>query len=62
MTYGDTPMEGLYTNAMKPYFRAPHIYLSFPMRYFPGRNALSMDARHRSQHVKQLLARGRGQH
>ncbi len=41
MTYGDTPMEELYTNATKPYFRAPHIYLSFPMRYFPGRNSLS---------------------
>ena len=41
MTYGDTPMEELYTNATKPYFRAPHIYLSFPMRYFPGRNSRS---------------------
>jgi len=34
-------LEELYTNATKPYFRAPHIYLSFPMRYFPGRNSLS---------------------
>ncbi len=41
MTYGDTPMEELYTNATKPYFRAPHIYLSFPKRYFPGRNSRS---------------------
>jgi len=41
MTYGDTTMEELYTNATKPYFRAPHIYLSFPKRYFPGRNSRS---------------------
>ena len=28
--------EHLYTNATTPYFRAPHLYLSFPMRYAPG--------------------------
>ena len=35
--FGDTPMEHLYTNATIPYFRAPHIFLSFPMRFVPER-------------------------
>lgn len=35
--YGDTPVEHLYTNATIPYFRAPHIFLSFPMRFVPER-------------------------
>jgi hypothetical protein len=35
--YGDTPLEHLYTNATIPYFRAPHIFLSFPMRLVDGR-------------------------
>ncbi len=29
---GGAPAEQLYTNATIPYFRAPHLYLSFPMR------------------------------
>lgn len=32
----DGPVEHLYTNATTPYFRAPHIYMSFPMRFVPG--------------------------
>ena len=31
------PAEHLYTNAVTPYFRAPHIYLSFPKRFVPLR-------------------------
>jgi len=38
--YGDTPMEQLYTNATIPYFRAPHIFLSFPKRFVPDRKKL----------------------
>ena len=34
---GDTPMEHLYTNSVIPYFRAPHIYVGFPMRFVPSR-------------------------
>jgi len=30
------PPEHLYTNAIRPYFRAPHIYLGFPTRYQPS--------------------------
>ncbi len=41
MDFGDTPPENLYTNSTFPYFRAPHIYLSFPKRFIPGRRTLS---------------------
>lgn len=30
------PPEHLYTNAIRPYLRAPHIYLGFPTRYQPS--------------------------
>lgn len=33
LVYVDSPSEELYTNAVKPYYRAPHIFLGFPMRY-----------------------------
>ena len=39
--YGDSPREQLYTNAIKPYFRAPHIYLSFPKRFMEQRKLLA---------------------
>jgi len=29
------PPEHLYTNAIQPYFRAPHLYLGFPTRFQP---------------------------
>ena len=41
MGYGDTPREQLYTNQTHPYFRAPHIYLSTPMRFMPGRKVMT---------------------
>ncbi|MBI3920093.1 MAG: hypothetical protein HY318_01650 [Armatimonadetes bacterium] len=34
---GDSKKEHLYTNATTPYFRAPEILMSFPMRYVEGR-------------------------
>ena len=34
---GDSPTEELYMSAATPYFRAPHIYLSFPKRYYAPR-------------------------
>ena len=37
---GETPREHLYTNATTPYFRAPHLYLAFPMRLIGGRSPL----------------------
>lgn len=30
-----TPNQHLYTNAILPYFRAPHLFLGFPTRYLP---------------------------
>jgi hypothetical protein len=33
LDYGDAPIEHLYTNQIRPYYRAPHIYVGFPSRY-----------------------------
>ncbi|MFC5411480.1 hypothetical protein ACFPMF_19310 [Larkinella bovis] len=33
LTYEDSPDEHLYTNQIKPYHRAPHIFIGLPMRY-----------------------------
>jgi len=35
--FGQSPPEHLYTNAITPYFRAPHIFLGFPKRFLPSR-------------------------
>ena len=32
LDFGDAPVEHLYWNTALPYFRAPHLYLGFPMR------------------------------
>ena len=39
LDYGDAPVEHLYTNAITPYFRAPHILVGFPKRFMPERKA-----------------------
>lgn len=41
MTYGDAPFEELYTQQTQPYFRAPHLYVAFPNRFFPSRKVLT---------------------
>ncbi len=41
MDFGGTPQEHLYTSQTQPYFRAPQIYLSLPMRFLPGRRVLT---------------------
>lgn len=33
LAYPGAPKEQLYTNAIRPYYRAPHILMGFPMRY-----------------------------
>lgn len=38
LSYTGAPEEQLYTNAIIPYFRAPHIFLGFPKRYMAKRN------------------------
>jgi hypothetical protein len=35
LTYVNSPEEHLYTNAVQPYFRAPHLFLGFPTRFQP---------------------------
>ncbi len=37
LEYPGAPREHLYTNAILPYHRAPHIFLGFPTRFFPER-------------------------
>ena len=41
MTFGDTPMEQLYTQQTSPYFRAPQIYVAIGGRLMPGKQVLS---------------------
>ena len=38
LDFGDTVPEHFYTNGIVPYFRAPHLYLGFPMRFIDPRN------------------------
>src|SRR5690606_19571014 len=33
LRYPGAKVEQLYTNAIRPYYRAPHIYIGFPVRY-----------------------------
>jgi len=33
LDFGDSPREHLYTNQIKPYERAPHLFIGFPARY-----------------------------
>jgi hypothetical protein len=37
MSFGDTPLEHLYTNNTQPYFRSPHLLVALPFRLFPDR-------------------------
>ena len=41
MTFGNTPLEELYTNQTSPYFRAPHIYVAIGGRFMPKRQVLT---------------------
>lgn len=35
VTFFDAPAEHLYTNAVRPYFRAPQVFVGFPTRFQP---------------------------
>jgi hypothetical protein len=37
LDYSGAPVEHLYTSAITPYFRAPHILVGFPKRFYPDR-------------------------
>lgn len=41
LSYPGAPKEHLYTNAILPYSRAPHIFLGFPKRFVPDRNPMN---------------------
>jgi hypothetical protein len=43
MDFGDAPPEHLYTNNTQPYFRAPHILVSMPFRFWPERQAYPVE-------------------
>jgi hypothetical protein len=47
LDFGDTPLEHFYTNGIEPYFRNPHLYLGFPMRFVPPqeRNTVGSERR-----------------
>jgi len=56
LTYVDSPPEQLYTNQVKAYYRAPHIFIGFPTRYTdrgwsPSMNALP-ELEHRQWRAK----------
>ena len=38
---GGAPRDHFYTNGITPYFRSPHIFLSFPKRFIPWRTRIS---------------------
>jgi len=52
LTYADSPPEHLYTNAIKPYYRAPHLLLGFPTRYVERPWSPSMEALPEREHRK----------
>jgi hypothetical protein len=44
MGMGDTAPVHFYTNQTHPYYRAPHLYVSFFARFVPGRQVLTKEA------------------
>jgi hypothetical protein len=42
LDFGDAPLEHLYTNAITPYFRAPHLLIGLPMRFVPDRQRIAV--------------------
>lgn len=40
MTFGDVPLQHLYTNQTHPYFRAPQIYVAVAARFMPKRQVV----------------------
>jgi len=44
LSYPGAPVEALYTNQIKPYYRAPHLFIGFPSRYIERGWSPSMEA------------------
>ncbi|UCG15602.1 MAG: hypothetical protein JSV19_09935 [Phycisphaerales bacterium] len=45
LDFGHAPLEQFYTNGIVQYFRAPHLYLGFPMRFVPERTTIGLPPR-----------------
>ena len=62
LRYTDSPPEHLYTNQVKPYYRAPHILVGFPARYIERGWSDSMralpEAEHRAWRTRASLRYG----
>ena len=56
LTYVDSPTEHLYTNQIKPYYRAPHIFIGFPTRYIDRGWSDSMRALPEREHREMRAA------
>ena len=41
MSFGDRPLEHLYTNQTAPYYRAPHLYVAIAARFMPDRPVIT---------------------
>jgi len=52
LEYPGAPPEQLYTNQVKPYYRAPHIFIGFPTRYIERGWSDSMRALPELEHRK----------
>jgi len=61
VTYLDSPPEHLYTNQIKPYHRAPHIFVGFPTRYLERGWSDSMRALPELEH-RELRAKASGRY
>lgn len=63
LDYGDAPHEHLYTNAILPYERAPHILLGFPTRFLPNTQQVeptfmtSRDGAHFRRYLEAIIPR-----
>ncbi len=52
LEYPGAPKEQLYTNQVKPYYRAPHLFIGFPTRYIDRGWSPSMEALPELEHRK----------
>ncbi len=52
LRYLDTLREHMYTNQVKPYYREPHLYIGFPVRYIERGWSESMKALPEPEHRK----------
>lgn len=50
LQYVNSPDEELYTNQIKPYYRAPHLFIGFPTRYIDRGWSSSMNALPEKEH------------